>query len=70
MNMYKPEWAEEDRQRVMRMDSLYTLDERHRPEHPMHGLYTGLHQETLIAEKWMKQIEGMEHLLPSNSCKK
>ena len=65
MTGYKTEWIEEDRQRVMRMDSLYTLDERHRPEHPMHGLYTGLHQETVIAEKWMNQLEGMEHLLPS-----
>ena len=68
--MYQTEWIEEDRQRVMRMDSLYTLDERHRPEHPMHGLYTGLHQETLIAEKWKKQIERMEQLLPTKSCKK
>ena len=63
--MIKKTTIEQDRQRAMRMDSLYTLDERHRPEHPMHGLYTGLHQETLIAEKWMRQLEGMEHLLPS-----
>lgn len=49
----------------MRMDQLYVLDGRHRKEHPMHGLYTGLHQETLIAEKWIDQLEGLENLLPS-----
>ena len=52
---YKTEWLEEDRQRVMRMDQLYIEDGRHRPEHPKHGLYTGLHQEILIYEKWKKQ---------------
>ena len=49
----------------MRMEELYVLDGRHRKDHPMHGLYTGLHQETLIAEKWMDQFKDMEHLLPS-----
>ena len=47
------------------MIELYVLDGRHRSDHPMHGLYTGLHQETLIAEKWINQFEGMEQLLPS-----
>ena len=64
-SMYKTEWVEEDRQRVMRMDQLYVLDGRHRPDHPMHGVYTGLHQETVIAEKWINQLEGLENLLPS-----
>lgn len=61
---YKTEWVEEDRQRVMRMDQLYVLDGRHRKEHPKHGSYTGLHQETLIAAKWIDQLEGLEDLLP------
>ena len=55
----------QDRARAMRMEQLYVLDGRHRSDHPMHGLYTGLHQETLIAEKWINQFEGMEQLLPS-----
>ena len=62
---YKKDWLEADRKRAMRMDQLYVLDGRHRKQHPMHGLYTGLHQETLIAEKWIDQLEGLENLLPS-----
>jgi len=55
MKMYQKEWVEEDRQRVMRMDQLYIEDGRHHKDHPKHGLYTGLHQEILIYEKWKKQ---------------
>ena len=33
------EWAEEQRQRALRMDRLYVLDGRHRPDHEFHGLY-------------------------------
>ena len=62
--MIKKTTVEQDRQRAMRMEELYVLDGRHRKDHPMHGLYTGLHQETLIAEKWMDQFKDMEHLLP------
>ena len=39
--MYKTEWLEEDRQRVMNMERWYILDGRHRPDHPQHGIYTG-----------------------------
>jgi len=42
MTSYKPEWIEEDRERVMIMDRWYVLDGRHREDHPLHGLYTGL----------------------------
>ena len=35
-------WAEEQHQRALRMDRLYVLDGRHRPDHPYHGLFTGL----------------------------
>ena len=63
--MYKPEWRREDERRVLRMDQLYVLDGRHRPEHPKHGVYLGLHQETVIAEKWIYQLDGIENLLPS-----
>ena len=52
--MYQTKWLEEDRQRVMTMDQLYIEDGRHHKDHPKHGLYTGLHQEILIYEKWKK----------------
>tara|TARA_R100000458_G_C8154959_1_gene161251 strand:+ start:478 stop:684 length:207 start_codon:yes stop_codon:yes gene_type:complete len=35
-------WREENMQRVLNMDRWYVLDGRHRKNHPMHGLYTGL----------------------------
>ena len=40
--MYQPEWRKEDEQRVINMERWYILDGRHRPDHPKHGLYTGL----------------------------
>ena len=42
MSMYQPEWRKEDEQRVINMERWYILDGRHRPDHPKHGLYTGL----------------------------
>lgn len=42
MMQYKPEWIEEDKKRVTDMQRWYVLDGRHRPDHPQHGLYTGL----------------------------
>ena len=42
MSMYKTDWLEEDRQRVLNMERWYILDGRHRYDHPQHGLYTGL----------------------------
>ena len=48
---YQPFWVEEDRARVVRMDELYLEDGRDKPDHPFHGLYTGLHQKALEREK-------------------
>ena len=42
MMQYKPEWVKEDKKRVSDMQRWYILDGRHRPDHPLHGLYTGL----------------------------
>ena len=42
MSLYKKEWLDEDRQRVLNMERWYVLDGRHLPDNPMHGLYTGL----------------------------
>ena len=55
-----PEWVKEQQARADRMNELYEMDERSDdPDHPMHGLFTGLHQEVLIYEKWKKQF-GLE----------
>ena len=51
MSLYKKEWIEEDRQRVMDMERLYVLDGRHLPDNPMHGVYTGL-------EAKRKELDG------------
>jgi hypothetical protein len=45
------EWAEEQRQRGLRMDRLYVLDGRHRSDHPQHGLFTGLAAKAEELEK-------------------
>jgi len=39
------DWTEEQNKRMLRMERLYVLDGRHRPDHPKHGFYTGLHQQ-------------------------
>tara|TARA_B100000902_G_scaffold361075_1_gene378230 strand:+ start:41 stop:214 length:174 start_codon:yes stop_codon:yes gene_type:complete len=46
--MYKPEWRNEDEQRMLRLERLYVLDGRHRKTlsdgspNPYYGIYTGL----------------------------
>ena len=40
--MYNPNWLKEDQQRVIDMDRWDQLDGRHKANHPLHGLYTGL----------------------------
>ena len=42
MTKYQSEWLEEDRKRMMDMERWYVLDGRHRPDNPLHGVYTGL----------------------------
>jgi len=42
MTKYKSEWIEEDKKRMMDMERWYVLDGRHRPDNPLHGVYTGL----------------------------
>lgn len=39
-------WPEQDL-RSIALQALDLLDGRHRPDHPQHGLYTGLHQQRL-----------------------
>ena len=40
--MYKPEWREEDMQRLLNMERWYILDGRHLKTNKFHGVYTGL----------------------------
>ena len=40
--MYRPEWLQEDRQRMKDMDRWYKLDGRAKKTHKFHGVYTGL----------------------------
>jgi hypothetical protein len=44
-------WAEEQRQRTLRLDRLYVLDGRHHSDHPQHGLYTGLAEKADALER-------------------
>ena len=60
MNAYKPEWRKEDeealeiiKERVLRMERLYILDGRHRPDHKLHGVYTGLNAKAEELENYM-----------------
>ena len=39
--MYRPEWLQEDRQRMKDMDRWYLLDGRQKKTHKFHGVYTG-----------------------------
>tara|TARA_R100000655_G_scaffold26330_1_gene54264 strand:- start:63 stop:227 length:165 start_codon:yes stop_codon:yes gene_type:complete len=54
MGMYKTEWLEEDRQRMLDMERWYVLDGRHHKESPMHGLYTGLAEKAEELEAQFK----------------
>lgn len=40
--MYKKEWLQKDRERVLDLERWYVLDGRHLKEHKLHGVYTGL----------------------------
>jgi len=46
------EWAREQHERMLRMDRLYVLDGRHRPDHEFHGVYTGLAAKADELEKF------------------
>ena len=53
MLSYKPEWRKADEERVLRMERLYILDGRHRPNHKLHGIYTGLNDKADELENYM-----------------
>ena len=45
------DFAEEQRQRLLRLEQLYVLDGRHHKDHALHGLYTGLADKAEELEK-------------------
>lgn len=44
------EWLEENKRRVIFMDHMFKCAGRDNPDHPMHGLYTGLWQDFCLNE--------------------
>ena len=48
--------VEENAKRVDYINTLYRLDNRDDPKHPMHGLFTGLHQEILTYERLKEEL--------------
>ena len=55
------EWVEENRQRSLRMQRLYILDQRHHAKlpdgspNPDHGIYTGLAEKAEELEKELNE---------------
>ena len=45
------DFAEEQRQRLLKLEQLYVLDGRHHKDHDLHGLYTGLAAKAEELEK-------------------
>ena len=52
------EWAEEQRQRTLRMQRLYVLDGRHHSDHKFHGLYSGLFAKAEELEKDLLDVDS------------
>ena len=48
--MSTKEWFVQN-QRMLRMERLYILDQRHLPTHPKHGLFIGLAEKAEELEK-------------------
>ena len=59
-----PEWREENNRRVFFQNHMYRCAGRDNPDHPMHGLYTGLWQDFCLNEagraqrdQWFDRME-------------
>ena len=48
------EWVKEQSKRVEQINELYKLDGRDDPSHPHAHTFTGLHQEFLVYQEWLK----------------
>jgi len=61
------EWLEENKRRVIFMDHMFKCAGRDNPDHPMHGLYTGLWHDFCINEAgraqrdmWFERMEFVQ----------
>ncbi len=66
--MYKPEWLQEDRQRMKDMDRWYCLDGRETKTHKFHGVYTGLYairKRLELEDRMAKAYEANLKKIPS-----
>ena len=61
------EWLEENQRRVIFMDHMFKCAGRDKPDHPMHGLYTGLWHDFCINEAgraqrdmWFERMEFVQ----------
>jgi hypothetical protein len=60
----------EELKKAVFMEHMYNCDGRSDPEHPMHGLYTGLWQNFCVKEagpvmrdRWFEMIEAIDQYL-------
>ena len=62
-----PEWLEENNRRIVFQQHMYNCSGRANPDHPMHGLFTGLWQDFCLNEagiaqrdQWFERMEFVE----------
>lgn len=66
---FNRDWIKENERRVMEMDRLYVLDGRHRKDHKMHGLFTGLKEKANELEKQLEDDdEGIDAPTETANC--
>ena len=53
-----PEWLEENNRRVIFQQHMYNCAGRQNPDHPMHGLFTGLWHDFCLNEAGKAQRDG------------
>jgi len=65
--MGTPEWREENNRRVFFQNHMYRCAGRDNPDHPMHGLFTGLWHDFCLNEAgkaqrdmWFERIEFIQ----------
>jgi len=52
---FSPEWLEENNRRIVFQTHMYNCSGRANPDHPMHGLFTGLWQDFCLNEAGIAQ---------------
>ena len=53
-----PEWLDENNRRVIFQQHMYNCAGRQNPDHPMHGLFTGLWHDFCLNEAGKAQRDG------------